>query len=167
MSGGEVGRETRRSGSPGDQVAVDLPSRRFKFEAMTGPGGRTTILGAVGHDLKGPSRKSCPGETHSATSASIDSRCEVHCATLAVCASAWRLLMHTQCSTVQCPTTHVANALSTAGWWGRPRTASGGHHSHIVLDISANQSKGHADAPNQGVRHVHRSNHPADRLLWL
>ena len=52
--------------------------------------------------------------------------------------------MHTQCSTVQCPTTHVANALSTAGWWGRPRTASGGHHSHIVLAIPASQSKGHA-----------------------
>ena len=38
------------------------------------------------------------------------------------------------------------------------------HHSHIVLDISANQSKGHADVPNQGVRHVFRSD-PAYRLL--
>ena len=36
---------------------------------------------------------------------------------------------------------------------------------HIVLAISANQSKGHADIPNQGVRHVFRSN-PAYRLLW-
>ena len=75
--------------------------------------------------------------------------------------------MHTQCSTVQCPTTHVANALSTAGWWGRPRNASGGHHSHIVLDISPNQSKGHADVlPHQGVRHGHRSD-PTHRLLWF
>ena len=38
------------------------------------------------------------------------------------------------------------------------------HHSHIVLDISVNQSKGHADIPNQGVRHVFRSD-PAYRLL--
>ena len=41
------------------------------------------------------------------------------------------------------------------------------HHSHIVLDISANQSKGHADVPNsQESAMVHRSN-PSDRLLWF
>ena len=40
------------------------------------------------------------------------------------------------------------------------------HHSHIVLDISANQSKGHADVPNQGVRYVFRSD-SAHRLLWF
>ncbi len=40
------------------------------------------------------------------------------------------------------------------------------YHSHIVLDISANQSKGHADVPNQGVRYVFRSD-SAHRLLWF
>ena len=40
-------------------------------------------------------------------------------------------------------------------------------YSHIVLAISANQSKGHADVlPHQGARDVHRSD-SAYRLLWF
>ena len=58
----------------------------------------------------------------------------------------------------------VESYAEVAGHFGE--TAPRLHHSHIVLDISANQSKGHADVPNQGVRHVHRSD-SADRLFWL
>ena len=47
-----------------------------------------------------------------------------------------------------------------------PQPVPTGHFSHIVLAISANQSKGHADIPNQGGRHVFRSD-PAYRLLWF
>ena len=49
-------------------------------------------------------------------------------------------------------------------WMSRGDKQPDCHHSHIVLDISVNQSKGHADIPNQGVRHVFRSD-PAYRLL--